>query len=247
MLLSTPLLLVIALFLVAPDFPCRCLCNGNTSSTKGLHGRWSNLCKSSHSQSCPTFSSYGNPPVLASFLHSLTPCNGGHGPHVGRQPHDAGGLQPFPSPSGHPCSCFSLPHVCFALPSSAIFICCVPRSLAVANLSGRVVWAAVTDRIGVFKESSKYSCYKYPSFPLLGSRNTFHLLCFGSVPLFLSLPPLMSTAVSESSTTLVANFALAGFCVNSFLVRLKLFPLHPCSLCSGCFHHGWSVLLSSSL
>jgi len=136
----------------------------------------------------------------------------------------------------------SLPHLVTPAAASAYLM-----SLAVANLSGRVVWAAVTDRIGVFKESSKYSCYKYPSFHLLGSRNTFHLLCFGSVPLFLSLPPLMSTAVSESSTTLVANFALAGFCVNSFLVRLKLFPLHPCSLCSGCFHHGWSVLLSSSL
>jgi len=66
----------------------------------------------------------------------------------------------------------------------------------VANLSGRVVWASVTDRIG--------------------SRNTFHILCFGSVPLFASLPPLMISAVSESSTGL-ANFALAGFCVNSFL------------------------------
>jgi len=86
----------------------------------------------------------------------------------------------------------SLPHLVTPAAASAYLM-----SLAVANLSGRVVWAAVTDRIG--------------------SRNTFHLLCFGSVLLFLSLPPLMSTAVSESSSTLLANLALAGFCVNSFL------------------------------
>merc|ERR1712012_913683 len=85
----------------------------------------------------------------------------------------------------------SLPHLVTPTAASAYLM-----SLAVANLSGRVVWASVTDRIG--------------------SRNTFHILCFGSVPLFASLPPLMISAVSESSTGL-ANFALAGFCVNSFL------------------------------
>jgi len=85
----------------------------------------------------------------------------------------------------------SLPHLVTPAAASAYLM-----SLAVANLSGRVVWAAITDRIG--------------------SRNTFHLLCFGSVPLFLSLPPLMSMAVSETNSSL-ASLALAGFCVNSFL------------------------------
>jgi len=69
-------------------------------------------------------------------------------------------------------------------------------SLAVANLSGRVVWASVTDR--------------------LGAQATFHILCFGSVPLFLSLPPLITTCVSDPSSTL-AHLCLAGFFLNSFL------------------------------
>ena len=150
MLPSTLLSLVTALFSLPPGFPCRCLCNGNTPSTKGLYSWWSNFCKSPHNQSRPTFSSYGHAPVLASLLHSVTSCNWGHGPDVCRQPHDAGGLQPLTSPPGHSSSRLSLPHVGFALPSCAIFFIWFPtRSLAVANLSGRVVWAAVTDRIGV--------------------------------------------------------------------------------------------------
>lgn len=69
-------------------------------------------------------------------------------------------------------------------------------SLAVANLSGRVVWAAVTDRIG--------------------TRATFHLMCFGSVPLYLSLPPLISACTSDPSSPL-APIYLASFCASSFL------------------------------
>ena len=48
----------------------------------------------------------------------------------------------------------------------------------------------------------------------------------------------MSTAVSESSSALVANLALAGFCVNSFLVRVKHFlsiPVQAVSIMGGVF------------
>lgn len=70
-------------------------------------------------------------------------------------------------------------------------------SLAVANLSGRVIWAAISDRIG--------------------TRTTFHLLCFGSVPLFLSIPHLVAGCVSDPSSPM-APFYFAGFCANTFLI-----------------------------
>merc|ERR1719383_1568881 len=70
-------------------------------------------------------------------------------------------------------------------------------SLAVANLSGRVIWAAISDRIG--------------------TRTTFHLLCLGSVPLFLSIPHLVAGCVSDPSSPM-APLYFAGFCANTFLI-----------------------------
>lgn len=65
-------------------------------------------------------------------------------------------------------------------------------ALSVANLSGRVFWAAISDRIG--------------------TRNTFHILTLASVPLYLSLPYFINGCVSQPSV-----LYLSGFCVSSFL------------------------------
>jgi len=69
-------------------------------------------------------------------------------------------------------------------------------SLAVANLGGRVAWAALSDAIGC--------------------RKTFSLLCLLSLPSFLSLPPLTSLCVSQPHSPL-APYYLLGFCASSFL------------------------------
>ena len=69
-------------------------------------------------------------------------------------------------------------------------------ALSVANLSGRVVWASVSDKIG--------------------RRSTFHLLCLSSVPLYAAIPSLISGCVADPSSSL-APLYLTGFCVTSFL------------------------------
>ena len=69
-------------------------------------------------------------------------------------------------------------------------------ALSVANLSGRVVWASVSDKIG--------------------RRTTFHLLCLSSVPLYASIPILINGCVSDPASPM-APLYLAGFCVSSFL------------------------------
>merc|ERR1719341_1209885 len=70
-------------------------------------------------------------------------------------------------------------------------------ALSVANLSGRLVWASVSDKIGV--------------------RATFHLLCLSSVPLYASLPSLITGCVSSDPASSLAPLYLTGFCVSSFL------------------------------
>ena len=65
-------------------------------------------------------------------------------------------------------------------------------TLSVANLSGRVFWAAISDKIG--------------------TRNTFNILSLSSVPLYASIPWLISGCVQEKSV-----LYLSGFCVSSFL------------------------------
>ena len=70
-------------------------------------------------------------------------------------------------------------------------------ALSVANLSGRVVWASVSDKIG--------------------RRATFHLLCLSSVPLYASLPSLITGCVSSDPASSLAPLYLTGFCVSSFL------------------------------
>merc|ERR1719369_156932 len=69
-------------------------------------------------------------------------------------------------------------------------------ALSVANLSGRVFWAAISDKIG--------------------TRNTFTILSLSSIPLYLSIPPLISGCVSDPSSPL-SIYYLAGFCTTSFL------------------------------
>ena len=69
-------------------------------------------------------------------------------------------------------------------------------SLSVANLSGRVAWAAISDRIGC--------------------RQTFNILCLSSIPLYLAMPPLITACVSDP-TNPAASLYLAAFCVSSFL------------------------------
>jgi len=69
-------------------------------------------------------------------------------------------------------------------------------SLAVANLGGRVVWAALSDQIGC--------------------RHTFSLLCCLSLPSFLSIPHFVSLCLQDPSSPL-ASYYLFGFCASSFL------------------------------
>ena len=69
-------------------------------------------------------------------------------------------------------------------------------ALSVANLSGRVFWAAISDKIG--------------------TRNTFTILSLSSIPLYLSIPPLISGCVSDPSSPF-SIYYLAGFCTTSFL------------------------------
>ena len=69
-------------------------------------------------------------------------------------------------------------------------------SLSVANLSGRVVWAWVSDKVG--------------------RRQTFNILCLSSVPLYLAMPGLISLCVSDPTSPLSPLY-LAGFCLSSFL------------------------------
>ena len=85
----------------------------------------------------------------------------------------------------------ALPHLVTPAFASAYVM-----ALSVANLSGRVVWAAVSDRIG--------------------RRATFHLLCLSSVPLYLAIPRLISGCVSDPASPL-APLYLTGFCASSFL------------------------------
>ena len=131
---------------VNPFHP-RCLCPGNTSPTQELLNNRANLLHYLHSQSSTSFSRYVHPSVLATLLHCFPPRDWRHGSHVGCQPDDAGGLQPLTSPPGYPDCCLSLPHVILPLIHLKSLMW-LSRSLAVANLSGRVVWASVTDRIG---------------------------------------------------------------------------------------------------
>jgi len=69
-------------------------------------------------------------------------------------------------------------------------------ALSVANLSGRAFWAAISDKIG--------------------TRTTFNIMSLSSVPLFLSIPPLISGCVSDPTSPLSVYY-LAGFCTSSFL------------------------------
>ena len=69
-------------------------------------------------------------------------------------------------------------------------------SLSVANLSGRVFWAGISDRIG--------------------RRQTFNILCLSSIPLYLALPHLITSSVSDPSSP-AASLYLTAFCVSSFL------------------------------
>ena len=69
-------------------------------------------------------------------------------------------------------------------------------ALSVANLSGRVFWAGISDKIG--------------------TRNTFHILCLASIPLYLAIPQLISGCVSDP-TSKMASLYLSGFCLSSFL------------------------------
>ena len=69
-------------------------------------------------------------------------------------------------------------------------------SLSLANLSGRVFWAWVSDNIG--------------------TRQTFTLLCLSSIPLYLVIPHLLSSCVSNPSSP-ASSLYLAGFCLSSFL------------------------------
>merc|ERR1719334_1702809 len=96
----------------------------------------------------------------------------------------------------------SLPHLVTPSVASAYMM-----SLAVANLSGRVLWAAITDKIG--------------------ARATFHVICFGSVPLFLSMPPLINCCISDPSSPL-APLYLAGFWTSSFLAVTAMGGVFSC-------------------
>ena len=69
-------------------------------------------------------------------------------------------------------------------------------SLSVANLSGRVFWAAISDRIG--------------------RRQTFNILCLSSIPLYLAMPHLITACVSDP-TNPAASLYLTAFCASSFL------------------------------
>ena len=67
-------------------------------------------------------------------------------------------------------------------------------ALASANWAGRLGWATLSDKIG--------------------RRNTFHLYTLGSVPIFGSIPFLITECVSHPSGPL-ANIYLAAFCVST--------------------------------
>jgi len=69
-------------------------------------------------------------------------------------------------------------------------------ALSVANLSGRVFWAVISDKIG--------------------RRNTFTILSLSSIPLYLSIPSLIYGCVSDPTSPL-SPYYLAGFCTTSFL------------------------------
>jgi hypothetical protein len=64
-------------------------------------------------------------------------------------------------------------------------------AMAAGNLSGRIGWAAISDRIG--------------------RRNTFHCYTLGSIPIFGSLPFLIHECVTNPSGPL-APFYLSAFC-----------------------------------
>jgi len=85
-----------------------------------------------------------------------------------------------------------------ALPSlvTPAFASVYLMSLSVANLSGRIFWAAISDKIG--------------------TRNTFTILSLASIPLYLSIPSLISGCVSNPSSPF-SIYYLAGFCTTSFL------------------------------
>ena len=85
------------------------------------------------------------------------------------------GLMSVASPLVQDVFTSALPHIVTSSFASAYVM-----SLSVANLSGRVFWAALSDKIGC--------------------RNTFHILCISSLPLYLSLPPLISGCVSDPSS-----------------------------------------------
>lgn len=85
----------------------------------------------------------------------------------------------------------SLPHLVTPAFASAYVM-----ALSVANLSGRVIWAAISDKIG--------------------RRNTFHILCLSSIPLYLAIPQLISGCVSDPSSQM-ASLYFTGFCLSSFL------------------------------
>ena len=78
----------------------------------------------------------------------------------------------------------SLPHLVTSSFASAYVM-----ALSVANLSGRVFWAAISDKVG--------------------RRATFHVLCLSSVPLYLSIPSLISGCVTDPTSS-NAPLYLAG-------------------------------------
>merc|ERR1719348_2612283 len=63
--------------------------------------------------------------------------------------------------------------------------------MSLANLGGRLGWAAISDKIG--------------------RRNTFHIYTLGSIPIFGSLPYLIEQCVSNPTGTLAPAY-LAAFC-----------------------------------
>jgi len=85
-----------------------------------------------------------------------------------------------------------------ALPSlvTPSFASAYVMSLSVANLSGRIFWASVSDKIG--------------------TKNTFNIMTLLSVPLFLSIPPLVHGCVTDPESPL-SLYYFGGFCTNTFL------------------------------
>ena len=86
------------------------------------------------------------------------------------------GLMSVASPLVQDVFTSALPHMVTSSFASAYVM-----SLSVANLSGRVFWAALSDKIGC--------------------RNTFHILCISSLPLYMSIPPLIHGCVSDPSSS----------------------------------------------